>query len=76
MNLSLGKLITLLRSRLGESQEEFADRIGVSPTTIVFWENEQKTPRRTRRLQLWDLAKQEGLLNEDELKMLEDAYND
>jgi len=39
-----GKAIKALRKKLGDTQQQFADRIGVRRATISDWENDTATP--------------------------------
>lgn len=42
-----GEKIKALRDRYGETQEEFANRIGVAVGTLRFWEQDQGPPNLT-----------------------------
>lgn len=39
------KLIKELRERLGLTQEQFAQRVGVSFSSVSHWENNKRTPQ-------------------------------
>ncbi len=49
---TLGTRIRQARLARGWKQEEFAERIGVSPTTVVNWETDNKPPGRKNMLRL------------------------
>jgi DNA-binding transcriptional regulator YiaG len=38
--------IKALRAKLGLTQAQFAERIGVSTAAVITWENEQRVPGR------------------------------
>lgn len=64
---SFGGLIRTYRDRIGLKQYEVAARIGVTPSTICFWEKDRHKSIKDERL----LALQECLgLNEDEKRLL------
>ena len=44
MNESIGKRIARLRKEKGMSQENLAEKIGVSPQAVSKWENDQSCP--------------------------------
>lgn len=44
MSLSLGKKISELRKEKGITQEELADKLGVSPQAVSKWENDLSCP--------------------------------
>ena len=51
----LGKNIKKLREKLGLSQEELAQKIGMHSNTIARWERDEVDPRGTS---MWKLAKE------------------
>ena len=44
MDMTIGKRIALLRKEKGLTQEELANRMGVSPQAVSKWENDQTCP--------------------------------
>ena len=52
-----GQNIRTLRKQLKLSQQDFADKLGVSRNTIWYWESGQKTPGEDSLRQLAELAK-------------------
>ena len=54
----LPKLLKSLRKELGLSQEELAQRLGVSFTSVNRWENEQTKPSKLARRQIETLCKE------------------
>lgn len=49
--------IKKLRKKLGITQQELADQIGVDRVTVARWETEQKRPSQLARRQLARLGK-------------------
>jgi len=45
---SLGVRLQRLRIRRGLTQSELADKLGVSPVAVSYWESDRSTPRRHR----------------------------
>lgn len=54
----LPKLLKSLRKKLGISQEELAQKLGVSFTSVNRWENEQTKPSKLARRQIEALCKE------------------
>jgi putative transcriptional regulator len=54
----LSKLLKTLRKKIGLSQEELAQRLGVSFTSVNRWENEQTKPSKLARRQIEKLCKE------------------
>ena len=54
----LPKLLKSLRQQLGLSQEELAQRLGVSFTSVNRWENQQTKPSKLARRQIEALCKE------------------
>lgn len=54
-------LVRALRRRLGLTQEELARRIGVSFSTVNFWENGKRRPLPFLRRQLEKMARVAGV---------------
>lgn len=55
MITTLGQRIRFHRERLGLRQEELADKMGVSPKAISFWENDRSYPRSRLLTKLSDI---------------------
>ena len=55
---NLPQLLKSLRKELGLSQEELAQRLGVSFTSVNRWENEQTKPSKLARRQIETLCKE------------------
>ena len=54
----LPQLLKSLRKKLGLSQEELAQKLGVSFTSVNRWENEQTKPSKLARRQIETLCKE------------------
>jgi putative transcriptional regulator len=54
----LPKHLKSLRKKLGLSQEELAQKLGVSFTSVNRWENEQTKPSKLARRQIETLCKE------------------
>lgn len=54
-------LVHQLRSRLGLTQEQFAQELGVSFSTVNVWENGKRQPMPFLRRRLIEMAKAAGL---------------
>ena len=54
----LPKLLKTLRKKLGLSQEELAQKLGVSFTSVNRWENQQTKPSKLARRQIETLCKE------------------
>ena len=54
----LPKLLKSLRKKLGLSQEELAQKLGVSFTSVNRWENQQTKPSKLARRQIEMLCKE------------------
>ena len=52
-----GKEVKELRKKLGYTQQELADKIGVDRVTVAYWENGMKHPSNLAMRQLARLAK-------------------
>jgi len=44
-NLDIPKLVKELRARLGLTQEQFAQKVGVTFSSVNHWENGKRTPQ-------------------------------
>ena len=53
-----GARVRALRRHVGETQSEFADRIGTNQQTVSGWEREARRPRRMARRLLYLVAEQ------------------
>ena len=71
MSLSLGKKISELRKEKGITQEELADKLGVSPQAVSKWESGKSAPSTTNLLALAELF---GLTAEDLLKEVQNSF--
>ncbi|MBT9175451.1 MAG: hypothetical protein DDT22_01129 [candidate division WS2 bacterium] len=67
-NKELPHLIKELRDKLGLTQEQFAQRIGVTFSTINNWEKGTRTPHPFLFQRLLEIAKDVGLKNIDDIK--------
>lgn len=45
MSKEVADRLKLARTKVGETQREFALRMGVPQRTLISWENDQRTPR-------------------------------
>lgn len=54
----LSKLLKTLRKKLGLSQEELAQKLGVSFTSVNRWENQQTKPSKLARRQIEALCRE------------------
>ena len=45
MNHNIPKIVKQLRERLGLTQEQFAQKVGVTFSTVNHWENGKRTPQ-------------------------------
>lgn len=54
----LPQLLKSLRKKLGLSQEELAQKLGVSFTSVNRWENQQTKPSKLARRQIEALCKE------------------
>ena len=54
----LPNLLKSLRKKLGLSQEELAQKLGVSFTSVNRWENQQTKPSKLARRQIETLCKE------------------
>lgn len=64
-NNSISNLVKELRSKLGLTQEQFAQKVGVTFSTINNWENGNRTPHRFLFKRLLELADEVGLKSID-----------
>lgn len=65
----LPQLLKSLRKKLGLSQEELAQKLGVSFTSVNRWENQQTKPSKLARRQIETLCKEfdcQALIQEGE----------
>jgi len=63
-NLMTGKEIKQLRKKLGMTQQELADRLGIVRITIIRWEADSKKPSSLARRELARLANKNGEVGE------------
>ncbi len=57
----IAALVRELRNRLGLTQEQFAQQLGVSFSTVNVWENGKREPLPFLRRRLLEMAKEAGL---------------
>jgi len=67
-NKDISKLIKELRDKLGLTQEQFAQKVGVTFPTINNWEKGTRTPHPFLFQRLLEMARKAGLKNFDHLK--------
>ena len=58
-------IVLEIRNRLSVSQDDLANRIGVSFATVNRWENGHSSPNRATQLRLYEVCKQQGVDLED-----------
>ena len=54
-------LVRALRQRLGLTQEQFAQKLGVSFSTVNVWENGKRAPLPFLRQRLLEMAQEAGV---------------
>ncbi len=62
-NKNVPKLIKALRARLGLTQEQFAQRVGVTFSTVNNWEKGNRNPHPFLFQRLLEMAEEAGLKN-------------
>ncbi|MBA7620531.1 hypothetical protein ES703_27881 [subsurface metagenome] len=62
-NKNVPKLIKELREKLGLTQEQFAQKVGVTFSTINNWEKGTRTPHPFLFQRLLEIAEEAGLKN-------------
>lgn len=67
-NKDIPKLIKELRDKLGLTQEQFAQKVGVTFPTINNWEKGNRTPHPFLFQKLLEMAKKSGLKNIENIK--------
>ena len=67
-NKDVSNLIKELRDKLGLTQEQFAQRIGVTFATINNWEKGNRTPHPFLFQRLLEMAEEAGLKNIKNIK--------
>ena len=67
-NKEISKLIKKLRSRLGLTQEQFAQKVGVTFPTINNWERGTRKPHPFLLKRLLEMAEESGLKNIENIK--------
>jgi len=67
-NKDISKLIKELRDKLGLTQEQFAQKVGVTFPTINNWEKGTRTPHPFLFQRLLEMAEEAGLKNIQNIK--------
>ena len=67
-NKDVSTLIKELRNKLGLTQEQFAQKVGVTFSTINNWEKGTRTPHPFLFQRLLEMAKEAGLKNIENIK--------
>ncbi|MEA2066241.1 MAG: helix-turn-helix transcriptional regulator [Thermotogota bacterium] len=67
-NKNVSNLIKELRNKLGLTQEQFAQKVGVTFSTINNWEKGTRTPHPFLFQRLLEMAKEAGLKNIENIK--------
>lgn len=67
-NKDIPKLIKELRDKLDLTQEQFAQRVGVTFATVNNWEKGTRTPHPFLFQRLLEMAKKAGLKNFENIK--------
>lgn len=67
-NKDISKLIKELRDKMGLTQEQFAQRVGVTFSMINNWEKGNRTPHPFLFHKLLDMAEDAGLKNIENIK--------
>jgi DNA-binding transcriptional regulator YiaG len=67
-NRAISDLVKELRDKLGLAQEQFAQKVGVTFSTINNWEEGTQTPHPFLFQKLLELAKEAGLKNIERTK--------
>jgi len=67
-NRDIPDLIKELRDKLGLTQEQFAQKVGVTFSTINNWEKGTRTPHPFLFQKLLELAEEAGLKNIENIK--------
>lgn len=67
-NKDIPKLIKELRDKLGLTQEQFAQKVGVTFPTINNWERGTRTPHPFLFQRLLEMAEEAGLKNIQNIK--------
>jgi len=62
-NKDISKLIKKLRNKLDLTQEQFAQRVGVTFSTVNSWENGKRKPHPFLLRRLMEMAEEAGLKN-------------
>ena len=60
MDTKDGNLIRILRQKLGVTQQEFADEVGVAVCSVNRWENAHTEPNRLAWKAIAELARRRG----------------
>ena len=67
-NIDVPKLIKKLRNKLDLTQEQFAQRVGVTFSTVNSWENGARKPHPFLLKRLLKMAEESGLKNIENIK--------
>ena len=60
----ISKMIKIIRNKLGLTQEQLAQKIGVSFSTVNEWENNKRKPSPLAMKQIETLLEETGIKNE------------
>ncbi len=69
-NIDVSKLIRELRNKLDVTQEQFAQRVGVTFSTVNSWENGTRKPHPFLLKRLLEMADEVGLKNIEDVKRI------
>jgi len=67
-NKDISKLIKTLRNKLGLTQEQFAQKVGVTFSTINNWEKGTRKPHPFLLQRLLEIAEETGLKSVEKMK--------
>ena len=64
----IARLVKRVRAKLGLTQEQFAQRVGVTFSTVNNWENGNRRPHPFLLQRLLEIAEEAGLKNIENIK--------